>query len=56
MNLGRQIYITEPIDIAEKFQKIAQQDELSAKTLEAHNLFNQAGYFYIQSMEKLKNL
>ena len=52
MYLGKKEYISTNQNLEEKYSEIAQKDEKSAKILEREGLYNQAAYFYIQSMEK----
>ena len=52
MNFGKRKIISNPIDIAEEYRKLAQDDLRAATTLEKNGLYNQAGYYYFQSMEK----
>lgn len=50
--LGKCRYINNGIDMSGEYLKIAQDDEKAARLLYQQNLYNQAVYFYIQSMEK----
>lgn len=52
MYFGKRIIISKPEDIADEYNKIAQDDLRAAITLEKSGLYNQAGYYYFQSMEK----
>jgi len=52
MYLGRKKLIKENIAMAEQYADIARQDEMAAVCLEKSGLFNQAGYLYMQAMEK----
>ncbi len=52
MRLGKQNFINDSFGTAEKYFEIAQADEQAAFALKEHRLFNQAGYFFIQAMEK----
>ena len=52
MYIGKRQYIEDTFDVSERYSLIAQKDEDAAVALEDKGLFNQAGYFYIQSMEK----
>jgi len=53
MRLGKQTFINDSFGTAEKYFEIAKADEKAAMTLKENRLFNQAGYFFIQAMEKL---
>lgn len=50
--LGRKNYIDVGTDMGDEYYSLAQNDEKAAALLESKHLFNQACYFYIQSMEK----
>lgn len=52
IRLGKRHYLTASIEMAEKFEKTAVNDEKSADILYANALYNQSAYFYIQAMEK----
>ena len=52
MFIGKRNFMTDTMDVAEHYLSIAKKDEEAAKALEDKALFNQAGYFYIQAMEK----
>lgn len=52
MYLGNKVIIKDGISTSDKYKEIAILDEKSANLLSLNGLFNQAGYFYIQSMEK----
>ena len=52
MYIGKRKYISDTIDISERYLSISEKDEEAAFLLEERGLYNQAGYFYIQSMEK----
>ena len=52
MRLGKQNFINDGFGVAEKYLEIANADEISARALKEKQLFNQAGYFFIQAMEK----
>ena len=49
---GKQNFIKDSFGVAEKYLEIAQADEQTALALKKNRLFNQAGYFFIQAMEK----
>ena len=46
------IIISKPEDIADEYNKLSQDDLRAAIALENSGLYNQAGYYYFQSMEK----
>lgn len=50
--LGRQRTIQDAIDIADEFLRLALEDERAAEVLCKNHCYNQAAYYYIQSMEK----
>lgn len=50
--LGKSRYINNGIDMSHEYLRISQEDEKAARLLYQQNLYNQAVYFYIQSMEK----
>jgi len=52
MFIGKRNFISDNTEVAECYILFAKKDEQAAKTLEEQGLFNQAGYFYIQAMEK----
>lgn len=52
MYFGKRKIISKPEDIADEYRKLAQDDLHAAMTLEKNGLYNQAGYYYFQSMEK----
>ena len=52
MYIGKRQYISDTIDISERYFSISEKDEMAAVLLEEKGLYNQAAYFYIQSMEK----
>lgn len=52
MQIGKQKFINDSFGTAEKYFEIAQADEAAAVALQEKRLFNQAAYFFIQSMEK----
>ena len=49
--LGKKQYC-EAIDLAERYKKISDDNEKSAKILEINGMYSEAAYMYIQSMEK----
>lgn len=53
MQLGKKKFIADSFDVAEKYLEIANADEAATVALKRQRLFNQAGYFFIQAMEKL---
>ena len=50
--LGKRNKIKDSIDIADKYLQIAKDDESAAAILKQSGYYNQAGYLYIQAMEK----
>ena len=52
MQLGKRKIIDDSFTAAEKYLEIANADEEAAVALCEKQLFNQSGYFFIQSMEK----
>ena len=52
MKIGSKKILVNNSDISELYFEIAKQDEIAANNLVKCGLFNQAGYFYIQAMEK----
>lgn len=50
--LGKTRYISNGIDMSDEYLNISQKDEKAAGLLYRQGLYNQAFYFYIQSMEK----
>ena len=52
MQLGKRKIIDDSFSAAEKYLEIANADEAAAVALCEKRLFNQSGYFFIQSMEK----
>lgn len=50
--LGKRRFIQEGIAMADEFFNLASGDEYAAKILCENHCYNQAAYFYIQSMEK----
>ena len=52
MYFGKRKIISKPEDIAEEYRNLAQEDLNAAIVLERNGLYNQAGYYYFQSMEK----
>ena len=50
--LGRNRYINNGIDMSDEFLIISKNDEKATQILCQQGLYNQAAYFYIQSMEK----
>ena len=52
MYFGKNIVIAKPEDIADEYRKLSEEDLHSAAVLEENGLYNQAGYYYFQSMEK----
>ena len=52
MQLGKRKIISDSFDVAENYLEIAKNDEAAAVVLKRQRLFNQAGYFFVQAMEK----
>lgn len=52
-NFNSKTYISTSSEVSDKYLEIASADEKSAGILENARLWNQAGYLYVQSMEKL---
>ncbi len=50
--LGKRRFIQEGTEMADEFFNLASSDEYAAKRLCENRCYNQAAYFYIQSMEK----
>ncbi len=50
--IGKNQYVSNVSEIADEFMRIAKEEEKAADLLYQNRLFNQAVYFYIQSMEK----
>ena len=50
--LGKSHYINNGIDMSDEYLNISKNDEKAAELLYLQSLYNQAVYFYIQSMEK----
>ena len=52
IRVGQKKILRNSIDVADTYYDIASRDEFSAKILRELGLYNQAGYFYVQAMEK----
>ena len=50
--IGKNQYVSNGSEIADEFLRIAKEEEKAAELLYQNRFFNQAVYFYIQSMEK----
>lgn len=51
--LGHLKYLNNGIDVANEYENLAKSNYLAANVLYGKNLFNEAGYLYIQAMEKM---
>lgn len=52
MFIGKRVEIRESTEIASVYQELSRKDRLAADCLFQQRLYNEAAYFYIQSMEK----
>ena len=50
--VGKKISLCTSFDVANEYKKIAEQDLKAAQLLKDNGLYNEAYYYYIQSMEK----
>jgi HEPN domain-containing protein len=53
MKIGNDKCLHNSIDVAFTYQKLAEDNRKSADLLFNHSLYNEAAYFYIQTMEKI---